>query len=379
MIYIEVKPSPRHWRKQKAMDRKMATRLDPVTEKLGKIYGLDIHQVEPINRGEVNYNFEIATNEGKFFLREYGDKIIRNEEDLVFEHRALDHLMRHGFTRLARPREVRNFELREARYPYPTLVRIGEKYFAVFDFIEGRDASHLDLKEAARTLAYFHKAIENFEHPYSSFFIEDMWEKQLRQYEGLLAGNQRKDYFDKTLDRFLPQVKHYLNTFKTNIHELDNGLEKLACHNDYHLGNIRMRAKKAYITDFEGVGHNYRTYELAFATIAFGTQEDPGDLEKEKDFWEKARKFLKNYININGLHPEEIELMPGMIKATYVKLLPRIIRHHYQNTYETDKRIRDETLTTITNSLDWCEEHSQQMIADLRIISRQTASFKRRR
>ena len=361
------------------MDRKMAASIEPAIETLGKIYELNIYHVKPINKGEVNYNFEIATNEGKFFLREYGDKIIREEKDLIFEHRVLDHLMRNGFARLARPRKVRNSELWEAHCPYPTLVSIGRRYFAVFDFIAGRDASNCDLEEAARTLAYFHNAIEDFEHPYCPFFLEDMWEKQLRQYRILLAENQKRDCFDETLGRFLPRVEHYLAAFKANIQESDNGLKKMVCHNDYHLGNIRMRAKKAYITDFEGVGHNYRTYELAFAIIAFCTQEDPGDLEKEKEFWQKARGFLKNYIAINGLHPEEIELMPSMIKATYVKLLPRIIRHHYQNTYETDKRIKDETLTTIINSLDWCEQHSQQMIADLEIISRQTTSFPRRR
>jgi len=360
------------------MDRKMAASIEPAIETLGKIYELNIYHVKPINKGEVNYNFEIATNEGKFFLREYGDKIIREEKDLIFEHMVLAHLRRNGFSRLARPREVRNLELREAHCPYPTLVRIGRRYFALFDFIAGRDANNSDLEEAARTLAYFHEAIESFESPYRPFFVEDMWQKQLRQYEILLAEKQKRDYFDETLSKFLPQVKHYLATFKASIYRLDNGLKKIACHNDYHLGNIRIRAKKAYITDFEGVGHNYRTYELAFATIAFCTLEDPGDLTKEREFWQKASKFLQNYIDINGLHPEEIELIPSMIKATYVKLLPRIIRHHYQNTYETDKRIKDETLATIINSLDWCEQHSQQMIAELKIIAGQRASFKRR-
>lgn len=47
------------------------------------------------------------------------------------------------------------------------------------------------------------------------------------------------------------------------------------------------------------MGHNYRCYELAFATIAFRTQEDPGDLKKETEFWGKARKFLKNYTDIS--------------------------------------------------------------------------------
>lgn len=361
------------------MDRKMATRVEPMLKKLGKLYELNIYHVKLINRGEVNYNFEIATNEGKFFLREYGDRIVRNEEALIFEHRVLDHLMSNGFSRLARPREIRNLEPPEAHCPYPTLVRIGRRYFALFDFIVGRDASNFDLEEAAQTLAYFHKTVENFDHPYRPFFVEAMWERQLRQYDILLAENQKGDYFDETLARFLPQVKHYLAAFKANIRELDNGLKKMVCHNDYHLGNIRIRTNKAYITDFEGVGHNYRTYELAFATIAFCTQEDPGDLTKEKEFWERARKFLKNYTDINALHPEEIKLMPDMLKATYIKLLPGIIRHHYQNTYETDKRLRDETLTTIINSLDWCEEHSPQMVADLQILSRQTASFKRRR
>lgn len=360
------------------MDRETAARIKPTIEKLGELYELDVYHVKPINKGEVNYNFEISTNEGKFFLREYGNKIIRNEEDLIFEHRVLDHLMRNGFSRLARPRKVRNPELPDAHCPYPTLVRIGRRYFALFDFIAGRDASNFDLEEAARTLAHFHKAIEDFGHPYRPFFVADMWEKQLWQCELLLAENQKGDCFAEALAEFLPQVKHYLNTFKGNIHELDSGLKKLVCHNDYHLGNIRVRAGKAYITDFEGVGHNYRTYELAFATIAFCTQEDPGDLEKEKEFWAKARKFLRNYTDINGLHPEEMELMPSMIKATYVKLLPHIIRHHYQNTYEADKRIRDETLTTIINSLNWCERHSQQMIADLQTITGQTASLKRR-
>jgi len=259
------------------------------------------------------------------------------------------------------------------------LVGIRSRYFAVFDFVEGRDAIHSDLEEAAKTLAYLHRTIENFEHPCCPFFIEDMWEKQLRQYEILLARNRKRDYFDETLSKFMPQVQHYLNAFRANIYQLNKGLKKLVCHNDYHLGNIRIRAGKAYITDFEGVGHNYRTYELAFAIIAFCTQEDPGDLRKEKEFWEKARNFIKNYVNINGLYPKEIELMPSMIKATYIKLLPKIIRHHYQNTYETDKRIRDETLSTIINSFNWCEEHYQYMTDDLKTMSRQTVSFERRR
>jgi Ser/Thr protein kinase RdoA (MazF antagonist) len=223
------------------MDREMAASMEPVIEKLGEIYKLDIYHVKPINKGEVNYNFEIATNEGKFFLREYGDRIIRGEKDLILEHRVLDHLMRNGFARLARPRKVRNPELWEAHCPYPTLVSIGGRYFAVFDFIAGRDASNFDLEEAARTLAHFHNAIKDFEHPHCPFFIEDMWGKELMPYQISLAENQKRDCFDETLWRFLPQVERYLAAFKANIHESDNGLKRMVCHNDYHVGNIRIR------------------------------------------------------------------------------------------------------------------------------------------
>jgi len=350
--------------------RKMTKISKPIIEKLRRTYNLDIFDVKPINAGMVNHNFEISTNEGKFFLREYGDKTMRKEVDLIYEHRALDHLMRNGFVRLARPRKIRNLNLGEVHCPYPTLVRVGAKYFAIFDFIEGRDASNSDLEEAARTLAHFHNAVGNFKHPYHPFFIEDMWENQLKEYTALLAERKKTDYFDEVLKRFLPKVKHYLNTFKTNIHELDNGLKKLVCHNDYHLGNIRIKSNKAYIIDFEGVGHNYRIYELAFAIIAFCTWEDPGDLKKEKDFCGKAKRFIENYMNISGLTLEEIALMPSMIKATYIKLLPKIIRHHYQNTFETDKRIKDETLTTIINSVNWCNDNSKRMIADIKSVSR---------
>ena len=341
-----------------------------LVEKLGKVYGLNVRDVKPIERGEVNRNFEVYTCDDRFFLREYGDGIIRNEEDLIFEHRVLNHLTCSGFSRLARPISVKNLNLEGTRFPCSTIVSIDGRYYALFEFIDGRDAGHRDLEEAAWTLGCFHNTIENFGHSWRSFFIENLWERELAQHELRLACSEKRDFFIEVLAELLPRVEHYLHRFNARIRELDSRLKKLTCHNDYHLGNVRMNSGRAYITDFEGVACNYRAYEVAFAVVAFCTQEDPGDLREEKGFWAQAGRFFKSYINASDLHTVEIELMPSMITATYIKLIPRIIRHHFEGTHETDKRIRDETLITIANSFDWCEEYSSRIIADLRAMNR---------
>lgn len=343
-------------------------RFEAIIDKIEKAYALEIYHVRPINAGMVNNNFEIVTNEGIFFLRIYGDKIIRNESDLILEHRVLNHLTGAGFERFAKPLNIKNSNHRYLRTPFKTLLRIGEKHYAVFDFIEGRDASNSDYKVAARTLAYYHNAVKNFECPSSAFFTDNIWESYLTEYVHLQLENPKTD-FDKILSRFLSDVRDYLQDINVTLHERDYGLLRLTCHNDYHPGNIRIRKDKAYITDFEGVGYNYRIYELAFAVIGFCTKKDPGDLKKEVNFWKEAKVFFANYTNISKLAPEEIELIPEMIKATYIILLPRIIRHHYQNTIETDKRIKDETLSTIINSFDWCNENSRLIIEDLKSMN----------
>ncbi len=347
------------------MEANKDIRIDSLIGRLSAIFDLHIDNFKKINKGEVNSNYELDTNEGKLFLRKYRENIKRGEEDLTFVHRVLENLKSVGFEMFAGPRKTKNPNLNGVFYPYPTLVKMGSEYFAVFEFIEGRDACNSDFELTARTLAYYHNAVKDFECPPRTFFTEVIWQNQLREYEHLILKNPETD-FDKTLSRFIPTVRDFLRALNVALHESDSTLIKLVCHNDYHQGNIRIRDDKAYVTDFEGVGCNYRIYELAFAAIAFCTDEDPGNLKNEKDFWEKAKIFIKSYMNISKLTTEEIDFIPAMIKATYVKLLPRIIRHHYQNTIETDKRIKDETLSTIIDSFDWCNKNSRLIIEDLK-------------
>ena len=119
-------------------------------------------------RGTVNtsYTIETATPGGKkrHFLRRY--KWWIKEEELVFEHSVITHLMQHGFSLVAGVLKTRD------GHTYIRREQDGESsFYAIFEFLPGEDkytwidpiCEVSELKSSAVTLARFHQAMAGWE------------------------------------------------------------------------------------------------------------------------------------------------------------------------------------------------------------------------
>jgi homoserine kinase type II len=301
-------------------------------------------------RGTVNtsYTIEIATPTGKkrYFLRRY--KWWIKEEELIFEHSVITHLMQNGFDLAAgvlKTRDGRTYIRREGE---------GEAaFYALFEFLHGDDkytwidpiCEASEIVSSAETLARFHQAMAG-------------WKAQGKRQEPrivellptlpgiIVAGLDQKK--GTVFDDYLAQNKRLVNDhIEATIEALKQPrfaqLPQVVAHCDYHPGNLKFsRGKVVGLFDFDWSKIETRTFDIGLALVYFFSSWKPETdgqlrLDEVSLFLGAYQATLKADTKVGPLTGSEQQSLPFMIQAGNLYVLNWALLDFYQKEVDADE------------------------------------------
>jgi homoserine kinase type II len=278
-------------------------------------------------RGTVNTSFTIdllSHGEPKrYFLRRYKKGI--KEEELLFEHSLLTHLLAKNFMLVSRVHPTRDGRTYLKSDGDETI------FYAIFDYLEGEDkytwispqCNSSEVISSAEALAGFHRAISGWipqgqRHeprivdllPTLPGIVDDI----------LQMGRQDAftDYLQANRDLILEHIGEILNI----LHQPEyQALPQLVIHCDYHPGNLKFAdGKVVAMFDFDWSKVDARCFDVGLAIVYFFSswdEADDGQLRLE-DMWLFLRSYQRRLADDSGigaLSLAEQMLLPALIAA----------------------------------------------------------------
>jgi len=293
----------------------------------------NIKSIEKVKLGGyLNESFIISTKEGKFFLQQTNKKLRKN---IVAEINVLEFL---GEKKFPTVYLVKN---RSDKY----LTLDGDDYYLLSKFIEGHspvkfnDLSAAQLVEAAKTLAIYHKIIENYSAPKinnPNTASKDEAIKICSEVKEILGGEK------KNIDSFDTQIKEIIDKKLSLLYDLKlpdklSKCPQLFCHGDYHGANLifNPEGKIVGIVDWEFFGYDYRIWEVMRSMSFICDIDYTGSMVGPIDM-NKAYKYLKTYTELYPLTQDEFDVMIELIKYKSICCCFVIEQHYLKGNKETD-------------------------------------------
>ncbi len=228
-------------------------RLPFLSQMISEHYDIgEVVACEPIPRGYVNSSYAVDTladgKRNRYFLREY--RAGRTEDEILFEHSVIDHLVAKGCEIVARVIRARD-DRTSVRLPDEARSGDGaeETFYAIFDYLPGEDKyawtdpvrSIPHLMEAAAVLARSHGLVSDLQpkgrgsEPAIVDHLPLIADNLLRQAER--APQTELDAFlQSNLDLVLKSITEASEAFS----QADcQAMPRIAIHGDYHPGNLK--------------------------------------------------------------------------------------------------------------------------------------------
>jgi homoserine kinase type II len=321
--------------------------FETINKILLKHYRLgEVIRVEQNFRGYINTNYEFETlrygSKYHYVLRHYTET--SKEKNIQFEHALLNELEIRKFD--LSPRLVKTVD-NKTYLKFRSNIKNGEKYdfMAVFKLLPGEDrytwdgplCTTGDLKNAAKTLALYHKAIFGWEktNPDGHLRMVDQllslpmkWENYAKRPDNSSFSN----VFMENLDVLQNFLMHCLNTLDINQYDM---LPHLAIHGDYHPGNLRFCERKVVgVCDFEWSKLDARCFDIALALIYFCAawkERIDGALLPNRviDFLKAYQMGIDEKKGIRPLTDQEIKFLPQMIYVSNLIVLDWVIDYGF--------------------------------------------------
>ena len=294
----------------------------------------------------VSYVIETATDgeRKKYFLREYKRGI--REEEIVFEHSVIEHLVSKGFDLVAgviATRDgmtfVKRFEGGDGE------VEKGPVFYALFDFLPGEDrytwvnptCNDEELANAASVLARFHIAVSDL------IPAGKRYEPKILHMLPIIAENVERGagrggrtefdaYLRGNLDLILENINHTLQAIDEKAYE---SIVHQVIHCDYHPGNLKFQDSQITgLFDFDWSKVDARCFDLALAITYFctaweGERDGHLDLRKAALFLRAYRNALESSSEVRPLNEIELKLLPWMISASNIYVLNWTVEDFY--------------------------------------------------
>lgn len=297
-------------------------------------FGLYVYEVVPIRKA-----FILCTDKGNKILK----KVSYPLEELTFIYNSLNYINK-NFNRTI------SF-VKTLEGDIYTLWN-DEVYF-IMDLVKGRESEFsnpIDLKITSKSLAQFHKAGEginsyiNFKNRNScGAFIDNLKRKkeEIVFFKSISKLYEDKNEFDQM---FLENVDHNIYEAQKSIsilenskyYEICNSKEKVVlCHHDLAHHNVIIKANKGYFIDFDYSIIDLKVHDLC-NYITKAVKNSGYHIEKAKD-------ILDEYVKINNIDQDEMEVLYGML--TFPEDFYSISRDYYT------KR-KDWSLDTFINRID---------------------------
>lgn len=284
--------------------------------------------LEKNERGYVNASFAIDTviagKRQRYFLRKYKRGV--REEELIFEHSVIDHLLQKNFNQVARvikTRDGRSY-VRQEDYQGPI-------FYAIFEYLQGEDkytwinpACEVgELKSAAALLAGFHNAVFDWipqgrrSEPKIVDILPELY-KTVGGWQTLSKGSVLDSYLLDNQARLLEAIAQ-----TTQFIGLPDNRQiiQLVVHCDYHPGNLKFYEGQAVgVFDFDWSKLDARCFDLGLALFYFFCSwEAQTDgllhLPRLATFLEAYQGALRGVSGVGPLTPAEQACLPWMIAA----------------------------------------------------------------
>lgn len=339
------------WRK--TLDHQANSELQNILEhyNLGKLtnYQKDI-------RGFVNTSFTIETiKDGKIkksFLRRYKKGV--KEEELLFEHSVINHLVEYHTLPVACIYKTRHGK------SYVHLFRdeadqLGT-FYAIFDFLQGEDrytwvdpqCTAGEIISSAQILAQFHAAVTDLQPQgkRAELKILDLL-NQINDFLSTVSTKNKHTLFDDYLLANLPFLNTDLQKTRSILSQPEVAqLMQCVIHCDYHPGNLKFTGEQVSgLFDFDWSKVDFRLFDVALALWYFFTSwksENDGELQlpQVKLFYEKYQLYLSNSQEISPLTPLERCYLPWMINASNLYILNWTLLDYYNKDVDPQEYFR---------------------------------------
>ena len=282
-------------------------------------------------------NVVLETSAGKKLLKRYRSPL----EATIVEHFVINHLTELDFPC---PRLERNNQ-------GSTYCSICDKYYAVYDFIEGSSwpGYRLDpqlrersIKSAAQTLARLDVAmsvIKAEDFPGEAKFSERVWpgklEKHLHlvdQYTEMACRSGRRRYEQDTLAELSSEIRNGISEAWHYYQQTEPDFPKQVVHYDYAPKNLIFgNGRVIAVLDFGEVCVDYRASDVARGLTSF-----TGKMESDMD-WHAAAMFLQAYRSELPLHKKEIESLSDLMRWRILRSILRVIEISLKTEDRKDK------------------------------------------
>ena len=340
----------------------------PLKNIILKYYDIgELLNYKKLELGYINksYIIEVAHKgkKKKYFIRKYKRGI--KEEEIIFEHSIINHLVKKNFHIVAKVISAKDGK---------TYLKQSENgddvFYAIFNFLEGEDkytwinpnCDEKDLKEAAIVLAKYHNAVYDFVpvgKRNEAKIIELL--PKIAKKMALFVQKTGRTKFD-TL--FLAKLPFILKVIERLIGAIDKqkhkSLPHLVIHSDYHPGNLKFKnGKITGLFDFDWAKIDVRCFDIALALSYFciawkGEKDGELQLDQFATFLETYQQRLENSDGLKPLNDAELDCLPDMISASMLYMLNWTIKDFYA----TDANITEYLiyLEHIFRSIDWLDK-----------------------
>ncbi len=288
-------------------------------------------------RGFVNTSFTIETIKdgiiSKSFLRRYKKGV--KEEELLFEHSVINHLVE--FHKLPVARIYKTHNGKSYVHLFQDEADRQGTFYAIFDFLPGNDkytwidpqCADKEVVSAAQTLAQFHAAISDLR-PEGKRAEPKILEllPQIGSYLSECPQKNKRTIFDEYLIENLPLLNTNLQKTLTILsHPEVAQMAQCIIHCDYHPGNLKFESEEVSgLFDFDWSKVDFRLFDVALALWYFFTSWKPVDdgalqLAPLALFFNAYQKYLVNSQGISPLSTIERGYLPWMINASNLYVL----------------------------------------------------------
>jgi len=283
-----------------------------LSKEIEENYSFHIKSIKQLKGGFANFNFQLNTSKGSYFLRIHD--LISDINSIKQEHKLINFLVKNNF-------KTAKINLTKTN---DTCFTFKKKVIALFDWIDGKPIDKIDLNiitQVAKTLAQYHKIVKNFKEDvpkwglsikqttketighqiigFVDIIFEDMpWERSA--YNLLEERENMNDY-----EIYMIEVKPFLQKIRENIIELHNKInfkeKPIIIHGDYWENNLLFKKGKLVgVIDFDTARASPAKMELIKGALEFS----------EFDNLDMFKKFINEYKkeNLVKISEDEIEL-----------------------------------------------------------------------
>lgn len=265
-----------------------------------------------VERGYVNENWVVETSTGRYFLK-HRCTDLQDPHTVTAQHALIQHLRDVGFPA---PAVVPTSD-------GETFVELQSELYEIHEYIPGElyDLTRpAHFRQAARTLGWYHNAIEKFDHP---LFHQPREIYGLARLASILKQLEERwhDHTTPQLDPLIAELNEHFRDLEARFSGIGE-LPELVIHGDYYADHLIFRDDEVVgVVDYDLARWTSRVIEIAEAVIYFATKHQnefkhivySGVLELDAVY-----RFLASYCETVPLSEDEIRVLPHMIRTIWL-------------------------------------------------------------